>query len=37
MGRRESPLGNPNLQMAVAILLLGTILLVTLIGNILLL
>jgi putative membrane protein len=37
MGRKESLLGNPNFQMAVAILLLGTILLVTLIGNILLL
>jgi putative membrane protein len=37
MGRKESPLSNPNFQMAVAILLLGTILLVTLIGNILLL
>jgi putative membrane protein len=37
MGRKESPFRNPNFQMAVAILLLGTILLVTLIGNILLL
>jgi putative membrane protein len=37
MGRKKSPFRNPNFQMAVAILLLGTILLVTLIGNILLL
>ncbi len=37
MGRKESVLTNPNFQMAVAILLLGTVLLVTLIGNILLL
>jgi hypothetical protein len=37
MGRKESVISNPNFQMAVAILLLGTILLVTLIGNILLL
>jgi len=37
MGRKESPFSNPNFQMAAAILLLGTILLVTLIGNILLL
>ena len=37
MGRKESVFSNPNFQMAVAILLLGIILLVTLIGNILLL
>jgi inner membrane protein YidH len=37
LGRKESVFSNPNFQMAVAILLLGTILLVTLIGNILLL
>ena len=37
MGRTESVVSNPNFQMAVAILLLGTILLITLIGNILLL
>jgi uncharacterized membrane protein YidH (DUF202 family) len=37
MGRKESLFSNPNFQMAVAILLLGTVLLVTLIGNILLL
>jgi putative membrane protein len=37
MGRKESVISNPNFQMAVAILLLGTILLFTLIGNILLL
>jgi putative membrane protein len=37
MGRTESAFSNPNFQMAAAILLLGTILLVTLIGNILLL
>ena len=37
MGRTESLFSNPNFQMVVAILLLGTILLVTLIGNILLL
>jgi putative membrane protein len=37
MGRKESLFRNPNFQMAAAILLLGTILLVTLIGNILLL
>jgi putative membrane protein len=37
MGRKESPLGNPNFQMAVAILLLGFVLLAALIGNILLL
>ncbi len=37
MGRKESVVSNPNFQMALAILLLGIILLVTLIGNILLL
>ena len=37
MGRKESMFSNPNFQMAAAILLLGIILLVTLIGNILLL
>ena len=37
MGRKKSIVRNPNFQMALAILLLGTILLVTLIGNILLL
>ncbi len=37
MGRKESVVSNPNFQMACAILLLGIILLVTLIGNILLL
>jgi len=37
MGRKESLFRNPNFQMGAAILLLGTILLVTLIGNILLL
>jgi putative membrane protein len=37
LGRKESPFSNPNFQMAVAILLLGIILLATLIGNILLL
>jgi putative membrane protein len=37
MRRKENPFSNPNFQMAVAILLLGTILLVTLVGNILLL
>lgn len=37
MGRIESVFINPNFQMAFAILLLGTILLVTLIGDILLL
>jgi putative membrane protein len=37
MGRKESAFSNPNFQMAAAVLLLGTILLVTLIGNILLL
>jgi putative membrane protein len=37
MGRKESVVSNPNFQMAGVILLLGTILLVTLIGNILLL
>jgi putative membrane protein len=37
MGKKESIFRNPNFQMAAAILLLGTILLVTLIGNILLL
>jgi putative membrane protein len=37
MGRKESIASNPNFQMAVAILLLGIVLLVTLIGNILLL
>lgn len=36
MGRKESAFSNPNFQMAGAILLLGTILLVTLIGDILL-
>ncbi len=37
MGRKESLASNPNLQMAVAILLLGTILLISVIWNILLL
>ena len=37
MGRKESIFSNPNFQMAFAILLLGTILLVTLIGDIILL
>lgn len=37
MGRKESIVTNPNFQMAGAILLLGTVLLVTLIGRILLL
>lgn len=37
MGKIESAFSNPNFQMAVAILMLGIILLVTLIGNILLL
>jgi len=37
MGKKESLFSNPNFQMAVAILLLGIILLATLIGNILLL
>ncbi len=37
MGRKESIVSNPNFQMAIAILLLGIILLITLIGNILLL
>jgi putative membrane protein len=37
MGKTENVVSNPNFQMAIAILLLGTILLVTLIGNILLL
>jgi putative membrane protein len=37
LGRKENLFSNPNFQMAAAILLLGTILLVTLIGNILLL
>ena len=37
MGRAGSVVNNPNLQMAVAVLLLGTLLIVTLIGNILLL
>ena len=37
MGRKESIVSNPNFQMAIAILLLGAILLITLIGNILLL
>jgi uncharacterized membrane protein len=37
MGRKESIASNPNFQMAVAIFFLGTILLVALIGNILLL
>jgi putative membrane protein len=37
MGRTESLFSNPNFQMAIAILVLGTILLITLIGNILLL
>jgi putative membrane protein len=37
MGRKETVVSNPNFQMAVAIRLLGTILLITLIGNILLL
>jgi putative membrane protein len=37
MGRKESVFSNPNFQMAVAILLLGTILLLALIGHILLL
>ena len=36
MGRKESIFSNPNFQMAFAILLLGTILLVTLIGDIIL-
>jgi len=37
LGRKETIASNPNFQMAVAIFLLGTILLVTLIGDILLL
>ena len=37
MGRKESVISNPNFQIAIAILLLGIILLITLIGNILLL
>ncbi|MGC1647946.1 MAG: DUF202 domain-containing protein [Candidatus Sulfotelmatobacter sp.] len=37
MGKKESIFSNPNFQMAVAILLLGIILLATLIGDILLL
>ena len=37
MGRKESIFGNPNFQMAFAILLLGTTLLVTLIADIILL
>jgi putative membrane protein len=37
MGSKESIVSNPNFQMAIAILLLGTILLIALIGNILLL
>ena len=37
MGRKESIFSNPNFQMAFAILLLGTILLVTLIADIILL
>jgi putative membrane protein len=36
MGRKENPFINPNFQVAAAILLLGTILLITLVGNILL-
>ena len=37
LGRKESPFSNPNFQMAAAILLLGTILLVTLLADIVLL
>ena len=37
LGRKESPISNPNFQMAAAILLLGTILLVTLLWDIVLL
>jgi putative membrane protein len=37
MGRKESLFANPNFQMAAAVLLLGIILLITLLGNILLL
>jgi putative membrane protein len=37
MGRKESIFSNPNFQMALAILLLGTILLVTLLADIILL
>jgi putative membrane protein len=37
MGRKKSVFSNPNFQMALAILLLGTVLLVSLIGKILLL
>jgi putative membrane protein len=37
MGRQESAFKNPNFQMASIIILLGTILIVTLIGNIILL
>ena len=37
LGRKESPFSNPNFQMAAAVLLLGTILLVTLLGEIVLL
>ena len=37
MGRKESILSNPNFQMAVTIFLLGAILLMTLIGDILVL
>ena len=37
MGRKESVIRNPNFQMAGVIFLLGAVLLVTLIGNILLL
>jgi putative membrane protein len=37
LGRKENPFSNPNFQMAAAILLLGTILMVTLLGDIVLL
>jgi uncharacterized membrane protein YidH (DUF202 family) len=37
MGRKESLFADPNFQMAAAVLLLGIILLITLLGNILLL
>ena len=37
MGRKESVFKNPNFQMACVIFLLGTILLVTLIGDVILL
>lgn len=37
MGRKESIFSNPNFQMAFAILVLGTVLLVTLLGDIILL